>query len=347
MKKVKIGIVGLGRVASATHIPVLRCLDNVEIIAGAEKNPERAKRVKDAFGLKMVYSSYEEMYASESLDGVYVCLPNFLHKDACIKALKHGLHVLCEKPMGVSVEEAEEMSTLAEEKGLFIIPGYKKRYARNFERAKKIIDGGLLGKVIQIQGTFLTPGPYISWDPKSEWYLDEQSHGAIYDSGCHLVDLLFYLFPYEVKKVKMVGQKGFSEYNIPTNVTCVFEIGKGIIGDLAIGTRVSTDILSFSAHGSGGSITVSRDHFAYVNAGTDHVDNIKTYFSNIYSECSEIVRKINDKIKGRNFYREDLCQAETFCNAISGIQRPPIGGKDAIKVHEFLRTLISSVNTES
>jgi UDP-N-acetylglucosamine 3-dehydrogenase len=345
MKKLRIGVVGLGRVATKTHIPVLRSLKNVEVSVGAEKNPERAERVKDLFGLERIYDDYEKMYSSENLNGVYICLPNFLHKDASIKALKHGLHVLCEKPMGVSVEEAAEMSRLAEEQGLFLMPGFKKRYAPNFKKAKNVIDSGLLGKIIQVQGAFVTPGPYISWDPKSDWYLEAESHGAIYDSGCHLADLLFYLIPHRVKKVKMVAVRGFSGFDIPTNVSVAFEMEEGIVGDVTIGTRVSADVLSFSIYGTAGTINVGRDFFSYVHAGTDYVDKLKTHFQNISSECGEIVRKISDKVNGRNFYREDLSQAESFCNAISGIERPTIGGKDAIKVHEFLEALTSSVNT--
>lgn len=342
MRKLKIGIVGLGRVASKTHIPVLKSLDNVEVVAGAEKNPERAQRVKSLFNLARVYDSYEDMFDSEKLDGVYVCLPNFLHKDACIKALERGLHVLCEKPMGMSVKEAEEMTALAEAKGLVLMPGYKKRYARNFKKAKELIESGLLGKIIQVQGTFVTPGPYISWDPKSDWYLDEKWHGVIYDTGCHLVDLLLYLVPFGILNVKVVSQHGFNGYNTPTNVACTFEMESGIVGDLAIGWRASTDILSLLIQGTAGSINVSRDSFTYVNAGTDPIDRIKQYLANVGFECASVLNKICDKIQGKNFYNEDLIQAKIFCEAISGTQKPPIGGIQAISIHKFLSRMISS-----
>lgn len=342
MKKLKIGIVGLGRVASATHIPVLKTLSNVEVIAGVEKNQERAKRVKELFGIERVYSDYEEMYVSENLDGVYICLPNFLHMDACIKAINHRIHVLCEKPFGVSVSEARKIVNQAEQKGVIVIPGYKKRYARNFKKAKRMVEEEVLGKIIHVQGTFLTPGPYISWDPKSDWYLDKKWHGVIYDVGCHLVDLLLYLVPYKVTNVKLVKQKGLTGYNTPTNVACVFEMEEGTTGDLAIGWRAATDIISLSLHGTAGSLTVSRDYFAYVNAGTDPIDRIKMSLENVYSECNALIKKIWDKTHGRNFYEEDLIQAQTFCRSISGLETPPIHGNDAIKIHQFLEKMIVS-----
>lgn len=347
MKKLRIGIVGLGRVASKTHIPVLKSFENVEVVAGAERNPDRAKRVQQMFGLKAVFDDYEQMYAAGGLDAVYVCLPNFLHRDACRKALERGLHVLCEKPMCMSAEEAREITELADERKFVLMPGYKKRYAPNFAKAKALIDSGLLGNVVQIQGVFMTPGPYISWDPKSDWYLDPKWHGVIYDSGCHLVELLLYLVPCEVRAVKSMTQEGFSGYSTPTNVSCVFQTESGAVGDLAIGWRASTDALSVAVHGTAGSLTVSRDYLSYLHPGTDPVDKIKSHFSNAVSEVGSVLGKIRDKVKGKNFYPEDLRQAEAFCLAASGLGAPPVDGHAAVKVHEFLGKMLAGKSSES
>jgi len=340
MKKLKIGIVGLGRVASKTHIPVLMSLDNVEIVAAAEKNPERGIRVKSLFGLDRVHNSYEEMYASNTLDAVYICLPNYLHKDACKQALEHGLHVLCEKPMGISVEEAEEITRLAEDRKLVLMPGYKKRYATNFAKAKELIESGVLGNIIHVQGAFMTPGPYISWDPKSDWYLDEKWHGVIYDSGCHLVDLLLYLLPYNVRDIRAKMCYGFTGYKTPTNVACIFKMEGGILGELSIGWRAATDILSLSIHGTAGSLEVCRDYFVYTNSGTDPIDRVKIHLKNAYWESLALIRKVNDKIRGRNFYEEDLIQAKIFCKAIGQEENSYVNGRDAIRVHKFLEEMV-------
>jgi predicted dehydrogenase len=337
MKKLRIGIVGLGRVASSTHIPVIRTLDDVEIVAAVEKNQERAERVKKLFTIPKLYDQYEKRYASEKLDGVYVLLPNHLHKEACKKALETGIHVLCEKPMGISAEEAEDLTEIAEKKGLVLMPGYKRRYAANFMKAKKVIEEGTLGKVIHVEGTFVTPGPYISWDPKSEWYLDKRWHGVIYDSCCHLVDVLIYLLPYKFGNIRTLFHKGFIGYDTPTNVVCLFEMEEGILGQLTTGWRASADVFSLSIHGTAGSISVSPEFFSYVNPGTDPVDKIKAHFENGCRGCLSLIRKVRDKIQGKNFYAEDLLQARAFCNAIRGYEKPFIDGRDAIKVHRFLQ----------
>lgn len=342
MKKIRIGIVGLGRVASKTHIPILKSIENVEVASGAEKNPERAERVKHLYKLGSVYSDYEEMYASEKLDGVYVCLPHHLHADASKKALELGIHVFCEKPMGMSSEEAAEITGLAEQRGLVLMPGYKMRYAENYAKAKKMIEGGLLGRILQVQGTLLTPGPYIGWDPKSDWYLDGRSHGVIYDIGCHLVDLLLYLVPGEIRNVRAVSQRGFTGYDAPTTTSCIFEMEGGIVGDLAIGWRAANDVQSISVHGTAGSITVNREYFAYIHPGTDLVDRIRLHAGNTYLEVGNLVSKILEKLRNNNFYVEDLKQARAFVEAIQGIHPAPINGRDAMNIHKFLRMMTIS-----
>jgi predicted dehydrogenase len=342
MRKINIGIVGLGRVASKTHIPVLKSIEYVEVVSGAEKNPERAERVKQLYKLRTVYTDYEEMYAAEKLDAVYVCLPHHLHADATKKALERGIHVLCEKPMGMSPEEAADVTALAERRGLVLMPGYKMRYAKNYAKAKEMIDAGLIGQILQVQGTLLAPGPYIAWDPKSDWYLDGESHGAIYDLGCHLVDILLYLVPGEVRTVHAFSRKGFVGYDAPTSVTCIFEMEGGIVGDLAIGWRAANDVQTFSVHGTAGSITVNRERLSYVHPGTDQVDRILEHAGNTRGEVWALLNKIREKLSSNNFYVEDLLQARAFIDAVHGIRPAPINGRDATNIHKFLRMITLS-----
>lgn len=340
MKRLKIGLVGLGRVATSTHIPVLKCCEDVDIVACAEKDRDRAQRVQGLFRLPIVYADYNEMYQAQALDAVLVLLPHHLHKDACEKALEAGFAVLCEKPMGTSVAEAEDITRVAEKKGLVLMPGYKRRYASNFAKAHELIEGGLLGKIIHVQGVFVTPGPYISWDPKSDWYLDRRWHGVVYDVACHLLDILFYLVPHDVVGTSFLDNRGFIGYDVPTNISCAFEMTGGILGDLSIGWRGSTDVFLISIHGTAGSLTVGTDYFSYVHPGTDPLDKLGALVSNIYSGCISILGKVKDKVTGRNFYGEDLLQARAFLDAVKGLREQPVNGRDAIRIHSFLERLI-------
>lgn len=108
MKTVKVGIIGCGSIAQLRHLPEYKMNKEVEIVAVCDINEQRAIEVSKQYGAK-VYKNYEELLASETVDAVSVCTPNYLHAPISIAALNKGVHVLCEKPMATSKEEAQAM----------------------------------------------------------------------------------------------------------------------------------------------------------------------------------------------------------------------------------------------
>ena len=112
MKKLRIGIIGNGGIAKWAHIPAYKNMDNVEIIAVCDILEERAKEASEMLGGKpAVFTDYKELLKAEGLDAVDICTPNYLHSIIAVDALHAGLHVFCEKPDAVSVEEALNFCT--------------------------------------------------------------------------------------------------------------------------------------------------------------------------------------------------------------------------------------------
>ena len=116
MDKIKIGIVGLGTIAKNMHIPVLSTFENVEIKAAAEVDVKSGEEITKKWNISKLYGNYNEMYDDTDLDAVFVCLPNFLHYEAVKSALEYDLHVFCEKPMGLSADDAYELIKIAKKK---------------------------------------------------------------------------------------------------------------------------------------------------------------------------------------------------------------------------------------
>lgn len=342
--KVRIGIVGLGAVARNTHIPALRLIKDVEIVSGAERNSERRKRVEQLFSLSKTYDNYEEMYKANNLDAVYICLPNSLHFDATMKALENGLHVLCEKPVGVSSKEVEEMLDVAKRNNLIFMSGYKWRFAKNFLKAKEIIESGILGKIIQVQAVFMTPGPYLSWDPKSDWYLREEGHGALYDIGCHIVNLLQCLVPFKIESICAKSINGYNGYKTPTNISCSFIMEGSIVGSLSFGWRASDDIMFVSIHGTAGSISVNKRFIESYNRNTLPTDRIKSHLLNAWDETITILNRIKAVSKGNNVSPENLSQAKIFMDAIQKKDSNAIMATDALQAHYILEAILLSIS---
>ena len=344
-EKVRIGIVGLGRVAMATHIPVLKQLDDVEITACVETNKDRVARVKETLSLFHVFQDYHEMYRSKIVDAVYMCVPPHIHYDATISALKNGIHVLCEKPMGMSLREAIEMTSLAKDKNLVLMPGFKYRYSETIRQGREMIQSGLLGRILQIDGTFVTPGPYISWDPKSEWYLEEEQGGVLYDIGVHIIELINSLFPSPITRICANASFGYHEYNIPTNISCSFNMGSEIIGTLAFGWRLSTDLINISVHGTAGTVTVGLKGLDYYNAGTDPKDRILGHLKSASYELRTVINRIFTIFRGAEVSINDLEQAKAFVRAVRREVPPSVTGKEGVYVHNLLEAIKRSIKT--
>lgn len=337
-KQIRVGIAGLGGIAKRTHLPVLNITPGVKVVCGAEKDGYQRERVASMYNIQ-AYEDYTDMIEKADIDALYVCLPATLHADAVTKALKKGLHVFCEKPMGLNAVDARMMVDQAIQSNRILMPGYNLRHVDNFVRAKRLIETGKLGKIIHVNALFLNPGPYISWDPKSDWYLESKSGGALYDIGSHIVDLLFFLFPHHIKDLDAYAVKGYSPYEAITNVVCSYRGEDGVLGTIQIGWRSASEVCSLEFHGTAGTLIVSRRNFSYTHGATDPADRITINATNIYREISAIMTKINMMRKGIDALNEFKEQAMEFINIIQTKNQNRADLENIIIVHKMLNAV--------
>lgn len=191
-KKVKVGIIGTGWIAEA-HIRSYLRQPDVEIVAGADLVPGKADAFFKKFGVEGVrtYGSAKEMIDNEpDLDAVSVCTYNCQHAPCAIYALEHGLNVLLEKPMCVTIEEAAAICKAEKASGKVLSIGFQPRFDANMKMIKKIVESGELGRVYYIQtGGGRRHGIPVSW---SETFIenDKAGIGAVGDIGCYALDMV-------------------------------------------------------------------------------------------------------------------------------------------------------------
>ena len=113
-KKLKIGLIGAGGIATGCHMPGYAHMDNVEIVAICDIKIEKAKKLAAKYGVDQVFEDYMDVINLPGLDAIDICTPNYLHSIIAVYALEKGLHVFCEKPDAVSIEEALKMQEAAE-----------------------------------------------------------------------------------------------------------------------------------------------------------------------------------------------------------------------------------------
>lgn len=345
-RKTRIGFAGLGGIAKRIHLPVLSKMENVELVAGAEKDDYQRERVKKMFGFKEAYPDFEEMLDAGGLDAVYICLPNFLHHKSVMKALELGYHVLCEKPMGVTALEAQEMTDLAKEKGLVLMPGYNLRFVDNFIHARKIVQSGVLGKILQAQIVYLNPGPYLGWDPKSDWYLREGGYGVLYDIGGHMLDIFSTLYPepMQVSGVKTNVVKGFEGFPVPTNISSSFILGDSTVCSLDLGWRTGSQMDRIVLHGTAGTLLVGRYYLEHIHRGVDPSDYVFNYLKNGSAVVKDTLSRIYRIIKGNKILKEYVTEADLFVKAVNGEAESPIRPEEAVTTLAVLEAIANSID---
>lgn len=209
-KKVRIGIIGTGWIADS-HIRSYKKQPDVEIVAGCDLIPGKAAaffKKHEVEGVKTDYASHKEMLDDESLqlDAVSICTYNRQHAAPAIYALKKGVHVLLEKPMCVTLEEAVEICRAERETGKILSIGFQPRLDANMKMIKRIVESGELGQVYYIQ----TGGGRRRGIPTpfGTTFIEDETAGlgALADIGCYSLDMVLNAIGYP-KPLTVSGYK--------------------------------------------------------------------------------------------------------------------------------------------
>lgn len=190
MAKLNVGVVGIGSIAHMFHLENYRNHPDVELVAVADIDLERARKVAAEQGGIHAYASAEEMFAAEKLDAVSICTFNASHVPLALLALSHGLHVLLEKPMALNVAEAEELKAVAAKSGKVVMVGMSHRYRADSQVLHQTVQDGELGDIYYAKTRILRRrGVPIGWFTAKEY----SGGGPMMDIGVHVLDLAWWL----------------------------------------------------------------------------------------------------------------------------------------------------------
>lgn len=189
MSKIKVGIIGVGSISNE-HIKAYQKNENVELYAFCDINEEQLNMMGDKYGVDRRFTDMNDMLALEEIDAVSVCTWNSAHAPCTIAALNAGKHVLCEKPMATSKEEAEKMKEAAEKNGKLLMIGFVRRFGNDCAILKDFIENDYFGDLYYSKATYLrrkgSPG---GWFGNKEL----SGGGPLIDLGVHVIDLVRYL----------------------------------------------------------------------------------------------------------------------------------------------------------
>lgn len=335
MEKLKVGVIGCGSIARRRHLLEYEANSNVEIIAVCDVVPERAEEMASQYNAK-AFVDYKDLLATEGLDAVSVCLPNYLHAPVSIDALNAGYHVLCEKPMAISKEEAENMIEAAEKNDKKLMIGHNQRFVSSHQKAKELIDSGAIGKIYSLRTTFGHPGPEAwSIDGRESWFFDKEQAfiGALGDLGVHKSDLIRYLLGEITEVGAFVETNAKEDTEIDDNAVCIVKTETGVIGTITA---------SWAYVAGGDNSTVIYGENAILRLENDPVYSLIVQYKN-----GETVNYELDKIQTN----EEDGQTNThvidhFVDAIIHDKEPLINGEEGMKSLAVILAAIESNKTK-
>jgi predicted dehydrogenase len=182
-KKVEWGVLGVAHIAVKKVIPAMQRGEWSQVLAIASRDLSKAQRAAEQLGIRKAYGSYEELLADPEVEAIYIPLPNHLHVPWSIRAAEAGKHVLCEKPVSLTVEEAISLLKTRDRTGVKIEEAFMIRTHPQWRRALDFIKEGRIGPVRSVMGYF----NYYNRDLKNIRNILAYGGGALMDIGCYLV----------------------------------------------------------------------------------------------------------------------------------------------------------------
>jgi len=257
---VSIALIGCGAVAERMHLPEYAQSQDAQIVACVDVVEEKAQHLAELAGGAEVYTDYHDALALEDVQAADICLPNYLHAPVAIAAAEAGKHILCEKPMTLSMADARAMLDAAEKAGVTLMIRQSTRFAPPYGKVKQVVDSGVLGKLNTLRGVHCHAGPEF-WTPNYQWFLTKaQGGGAALDMGIHICDFILWLVGKEV--VEVTGFVGTLEKDIEVddNLIALMRFDDGTFAFFQASWTVKPmGDSSLTIHGERGVLRLRRD----------------------------------------------------------------------------------------
>jgi len=341
MEKVRLGLIGLGLMGSP-HARVLKKVPECDLVAASDVD-EKQKEVADEVGAKF-YRRYEEMIEKEKLQGVVIATPNHLHTPIGITCAQKGLHLFVEKPIAQSVSEADRLIEAAKENKVRILVGHQRRFSTLVEKAREIVTGGELGKLVGVTITWalLKPPPYfegaLSWRK-------EKGAGPILINLIHEVDNLRYICG-EVEELYALTSHKIRNFPVEDTASITLRFRNGALGNIFL-SDCTPSLTSWEA-------TSGENAYLYYDFGNCY-NFFGTEGSLLFPQMKRLYYSDPKKIgwnfpiteQGYKMVREDpyIKEFTHFCRVVLGKEEPRTSGEDGKRTLEVTLAMQRSGET--
>ncbi len=341
MKKVKWGILGAGGIADRRTLPGMMDCKFAEVTAVMEVDPANAERLREKYGAKYAYTSAEELIANPEVEAVYIASPINFHKSQVFAAAAAGKHILCEKPIALTVAECEEIENYCKNYDVLTATGFMMRFHGYHQEIKRLIKEGVIGSLVTARAQF------TCWYPEIEgaWRQSKalSGGGSFMDLGVHCVDILEYLSGQKTEKVAAFCDTKTFSYDVEDTATVMLKMDGGLTAYVDTNFNIPDEaaICRLEFYGTKGSI-VAEGTLSQIEAGEVRliVSDQGAYDAN--QNRGETKSELLNVLLG-NMYTKEI---DAFSDSILNGTPVEVPLSDAVHVQRVVEAAYRSAETE-
>ena len=294
MRTVNVGVIGVGAMGE-NHVRVYHKMEEANLMGVSDVSERALKKIEKKYDAKG-YTDYCELLANPEIEVVSVCVPTTFHHDVVMEAIRHKKHVLVEKPIAFTLTEAEEMIAAAKEAGVILATGHVERFNPAVQKAKELIDDGVIGDIVSAFAKRVGPLPPRIKDV-----------GVSIDLAIHDLDIMNYLFEEEITQVYGTMNSSFDDSEFEDHAEIMVSFDNESTGIIEVNWLTPYKRRELELTGTAGIISV------------DYIQQSIEVFGK-FAQDIEIVHE--EPLKG---------ELKSFLNSVVEEKEPVITGEDGLK----------------
>ncbi len=284
MKKIRFGILGYAAIAVGALIPALQKAGNACFYALASSKPESRAEAKTKYNVQKVYDTYAALLDDPEVDAVYIPLPNALHKEWAIKAMRKGKHVLCEKPMALTREDAVQMAQESQANKVLLMEAFMFRFHEKTRLVQSLVKDSLIGDIRHVSSGF----SFVFGRDEDHRLVKEMGGGSFWDVGCYPINMVGMLMqdsPVSISAVKT------EKFGVDFSLTALLQYASGAICTVSGGFDAQSAQVTV-INGTKGSLLL-RDSFMGPASPVLFTSNGETREYKV-AECDSYLNQVED-----------------------------------------------------
>ncbi len=351
MRDINVAVVGCGGIAEGKHLPAIKKLGNVKIVAFCDIIVERAEKCAKEYGIEgaRTYDNHKDLLANEKdIEIVYVLTPNSSHSEIACASMDAGMHVMCEKPMAHTAAAARAMVESAKKNGKKLTIGYQTRSTPSFQLARKLVEDGAIGEIYYCKAPAIRRRGVPLWGV----FLDKEKQGGgpMIDIGTHSIDAALYVMNnYEVESVTGSVYRKLADTAYMSNGWGIWDPAEFQVEDSAMGyvkfkngaTLVVEATWAINLE-DGGCTT-----FAGTKAGMEMRDGVIVngeVHGALYTQKIHPTSTSRDRFKGEDLTAEQY-EAKQFIYCVINDETPLTTPEQAVVVSEIIEAIYESAKS--